>query len=47
MDPVLVMFGCLMCTMSGLIFIEVRRIRKKMGQPVSVPETAKKPALAE
>jgi hypothetical protein len=30
MDPVLVMFGCLLCTMSGLIFIEVRRIRKKI-----------------
>jgi|GEM_PF-3950747 hypothetical protein len=30
MDPVLVMFGCLICTMSGLIFIEVRRIRKRM-----------------
>jgi hypothetical protein len=30
MDPVLVMFGCLLCTMNALIFIEVRRIRRKM-----------------
>jgi hypothetical protein len=44
MDPVLVMFGCLLCTMNGLIFIEVRRIRRKMEQQVSESGTAKKAA---
>jgi hypothetical protein len=44
MDPVLVMFGCLLCTMNGLIFIEVRRIRKKMEQRVVEPEATKKAA---
>jgi hypothetical protein len=38
MDPVLVMFGCLICTMSGLIFIEIRRIRKKIEQRVPGPD---------
>jgi len=44
MDPVLVMFGCLLCTMISLIFIEVRRIRKKMDQRISEPEATKKAA---
>jgi hypothetical protein len=44
MDPVLVMFGCLLCTMSGLIFIEVRRIRKKMDRPASQAEPINKAA---
>jgi hypothetical protein len=37
MYPILVMFGCLICAMVGLIFIEVRRIRKKLDQKVSEP----------
>lgn len=44
MDPVLVMFGCLMCTMSGLIFIEVRRIRKKVDKRAAETEATKKAA---
>jgi hypothetical protein len=44
MDPVLVMFGCLICTLSGLIFIEIRRIRKKMDQRISDCEATKKAA---
>jgi len=27
---VMIMFGCVLCTMSGLIFMEIRRIRKKL-----------------
>jgi hypothetical protein len=44
MDPVLVMFGCLLCTMNALIFIEVRRIRRKMEQQGSGSGTEKKAA---
>jgi hypothetical protein len=44
MDPVLVMFGCLICTMSALIFIEVRRIRKRLDVRVPEPAAAKAPA---
>lgn len=32
MDPLLVMLGSLLCTLAGLIFIEVRRIRKRLEQ---------------
>jgi hypothetical protein len=41
MDPVLVMFGCLICTMTALIFIEVRRIRKKLDVPVAEASATK------
>jgi hypothetical protein len=27
---VMIMFGCLLCTMTALSFIELRRIRKKL-----------------
>jgi hypothetical protein len=27
---VMIMFGCVLCTMTGLIFMELRRIRKKL-----------------
>lgn len=30
MDPLLVMLGSLLCTLAGLIFVEVRRIRKRL-----------------
>jgi hypothetical protein len=30
MDPLLVMLGSLICTLTGLIFVEVRRIRKRL-----------------
>ncbi len=35
MDPLLVMLGSLLCTLSGLIFVEVRRIRKRLDQRAS------------
>lgn len=40
MDPLLVMLACLICTLAALIFIEVRRIRKRLektSQSASVP----------
>ena len=40
MDPLLVMLGCLLCTLAGLIFVEVRRIRKRLertAQPAPAP----------
>jgi len=30
MDPLWLMLGCLICTLTGLIFVEVRRIRKRL-----------------
>jgi hypothetical protein len=33
MDPLFVMLGCLICTLTGLIFVEVRRIRKRLEKP--------------
>lgn len=41
MDPFLVMLGCLICTMTGLIFMEVRRIRKKLEQRAAEASAAK------
>ena len=41
MDPYLVMLGSLTCTMTALIFVEVRRIRKKLEQRVSEPSVTK------
>ncbi len=41
MDPYLVMLGSLTCTMTALIFVEVRRIRKKLEQRVSEPSATK------
>lgn len=41
MDPYLVMLGSLICTMTALIFVEVRRIRKKLEQRVSEPSATK------
>jgi hypothetical protein len=41
MDPFLVMLGSLICTMTALIFVEVRRIRKKLEHRVSEPSPAK------
>jgi hypothetical protein len=43
MDPYLVMLGSLICTMIGLIFMEVRRIRKRLEQRTPEP-IAVKPA---
>lgn len=38
MDSILmILFGSLICTMTALTFIEVRRIRKKMDQRASEP----------
>ena len=41
MDPYLVMLGSLICTMVALIFVEVRRIRKRLEQRVSEPSVPK------
>lgn len=41
MDPYLVMLGSLTCTMTALIFVEVRRIRKKLEQRAAEPAAAK------
>jgi hypothetical protein len=35
MDPLLVMLGSLACTLMGLIFVEVRRIRKRLEKSAS------------
>ncbi len=35
MDPLLVMLGSLLCTLMGLIFVEVRRIRKRLEKAAS------------
>jgi len=41
MDPFLVMLGCLTCTMTALIFVEVRRIRKKLDKRAAESTPAK------
>jgi hypothetical protein len=41
MDPYLVMLGSLTCTLIGLIFMEVRRIRKKLEQRAAEPVVVK------
>jgi hypothetical protein len=41
-----VMLGSLICTMIGLIFMEVRRIRKRLEQRVAEPSAAKTPPPA-
>lgn len=41
MDPLMVMLGSLICTMTALIFMEVRRIRKRLEQRVSEPTSVK------
>lgn len=41
MDPYLVMLGSLICTMTALIFMEVRRIRKRLEQRVAEPVAVK------
>ena len=41
MDPFLVMLGSLICTMTALIFVEVRRIRKRLEKTASEPISAK------
>ena len=41
MDPYLVMLGSLICTMTALIFVEVRRIRKRLEHKVPEPSVTK------
>jgi hypothetical protein len=41
MDPYIVMLGSLICTMSALIFVEVRRIRKRLEQRAAEPVATK------
>lgn len=41
MDPYLVMLGSLTCTMTALIFVEVRRIRKRLDKRVAEPVATK------
>lgn len=41
MDPLFVMLGSLICTLTGLIFVEVRRIRKRLEKTAqSAPVTS-------
>ena len=41
MDPLWLMLGSLITTLIGLIFVEVRRIRKRLEQRVPEPGSAK------
>jgi hypothetical protein len=41
MDPYIVMLGSLICTMTALIFVEVRRIRKRLEQRAAEPVVTK------
>jgi hypothetical protein len=41
MDPLWLMLGSLICTMNGLIFVEVRRIRKRLERQVPEPASPK------
>jgi hypothetical protein len=41
MDPLWLMLGSLICTMISLIFVEVRRIRKKLEKRFSEPDSAR------
>ncbi len=41
MDPLWLMLTSLMCTLTALIFVEVRRIRKRLEQKVSEVSPAK------
>lgn len=41
MDPLWLMLGSLTCTLVALIFVEVRRIRRKLEQRVPEPTTVK------
>jgi len=41
MESFLVMSGSLICSMMGLIFMEVRRIRKKLEQRAAEPSAVK------
>ena len=41
MDPLWLMLSSLMCTLIALIFVEVRRIRKRLDQGVSEAKAVK------
>jgi hypothetical protein len=41
MDPYIVMFCSLICTMTALIFVEVRRIRKRIEKQSAEPVVTK------
>lgn len=45
MDPLWLMLSCLLCTLSALIFVEVRRIRKRLDH--GAPETTAVKAAPE
>ncbi len=45
MDPLWLMLGCLTCTLSALIFVEVRRIRRRLDQ--KAPEVTQVKAVPE
>jgi hypothetical protein len=49
MDPLSLMLGSLICTLTALIFVEVRRIRRRLERTQNAPEmtsvkTAPEPA---
>jgi hypothetical protein len=47
MDPLFVMLGSLMCTLTALIFVEVRRIRKRLEKiSQSAPVTTERTTTA-
>jgi hypothetical protein len=49
MDPLFVMLGCLICTLTALIFVEVRRIRKRLektSQSAAVTKTESRTTAA-
>jgi hypothetical protein len=41
MDPLWLMLGSLICTLSALIFVEVRRIRRRLEARVPEPSSVK------
>lgn len=41
MDPLWLMLASLLCTLTGLIFVEVRRIRRRLEKTASEPAPAK------
>jgi len=41
MDPLWLMLSSLLCTLTGLIFVEVRRIRRRLEKNVTEPAPVK------
>ena len=41
MDPLWLMLSSLLCTLTGLIFVEVRRIRRRLEKTATEPNPVK------